>query len=509
MCIRVWFFYLLIFAEVKSQKTSKDDDEAIHQFHFINDDLKRPPMINIKECCHTISVTLQFLPTGDLNRFEELYNMIGYVNGQLYWISQSKKRVIYASDSNEHWIIGETEALGTPIDINAWMFTNLTSCPEKQDWTKFWSYPMKDFVDTIRERSIIVECLSKEKITLKTGETLSNDLWMKAMPQRNVTDLVQNTTTRDICGRRPWTNVEDYYKVYMEGNPQDFSGLPYGRNVHGLYRQGRITDGLAANFGEWPWQALILIKNTINATIMCGGSLIDNEWVVTAAHCLENVDTNEDIAVVLGLYNLRSSEEPLEQINRKVSRREIHPKYQSKLNIRFHEYDIAVIKLNEKVVYNLNVVPICLPDTTEDFGGDNGWATGWGNTVAYNETEESEESEDSSPKVLREVNVPLKSQEECGQVFKESQFGYTNDEESRLEALRASYRIKKFFICAENTDHRDTCQGDSGGPLAVQRSDGRFQLAGVTSWGNGCGFQGGYYTRVSEFVDWLRFEMSY
>merc|ERR1712215_427061 len=81
--------------------------------------------------------------------------------------------------------------------------------------------------------------------------------------------------------------------------------------------------------------------------------------------------------------------------------------------------------------------------------------------------------------VLREVNVPLKSREECGQVFKESEFGHPNDEESRLEALRASYRIKKFFICAENTDHRDTCQGDSGGPLASKDLMEGFNLLGL------------------------------
>ena len=73
--------------------------------------------------------------------------------------------------------------------------------------------------------------------------------------------------------------------------------------------------------------------------------------------------------------------------------------------------------------------------------------------------------------------------------------------------------MKEFFICAEKTsgfheEKRDTCKGDSGGPFSVQRADGRFVLAGITSWGEGCG-NGGYYTKVSKVVeDFIKFEMS-
>ena len=81
------------------------------------------------------------------------------------------------------------------------------------------------------------------------------------------------------------------------------------------------TDGLSANFGEWPWQALIL---STPKNVGCGGSLIDHEWVVTAAHCLKTVDTIEDIIVVLGEYNWNSAGEPFGKFIRKVKRRKIH-----------------------------------------------------------------------------------------------------------------------------------------------------------------------------------------
>ena len=87
-----------------------------------------------------------------------------------------------------------------------------------------------------------------------------------------------------------------------------------------------------------------------------------------------------------------------------------------------------------------------------------------------------------------------------------------NDGERSLEDVGAEWRIQQFVLCAasavtELKEARDTCQGDSGGPLVVQRPDGRFVLAGITSWGEGCGYLGGYYTKVSGVVDWIESQM--
>ena len=61
------------------------------------------------------------------------------------------------------------------------------------------------------------------------------------------------------------------------------------------------------------------------------------------------------------------------------------------------------------------------------------------------------------------------------------------------------------FVC--DGDEQDTCYRDSGDPLVVQRSDGRFVLSGLTSFGEGCSGDG-YYTKVSAFVDWIKHKIS-
>ena len=133
------------------------------------------------------------------------------------------------------------------------------------------------------------------------------------------------------------------------------------------------------------------------------------------------------------------------------------------------------------VDFQPNAIPICLPDDTNDLVGRTGSVTGWGRRSEYGQI---------SP-ILREVHLPIISNEKCMSMY-------------RLSGQNEW--IPKIFLCAGTANGgKDSCEGDSGGPLVVKSRNGRYNLAGIISWGIGCGDRNrpGVYTRISEFKNWI------
>ena len=250
-----------------------------------------------------------------------------------------------------------------------------------------------------------------------------------------------------------------------------------GRSCH---THSRIAQGKTVAEGEFPWQAMVCLFGKH----ICGGTLISDKCVVTAAHCLtifggQKPDPSLFSVCVGRMCSQCRRHEKLGDLQcSKVSRIAIHPDY----NTTFLGDDIAVVQLNTSVQLKCDsVMPICLPDENRDrdYIRENRPAvvTGWGRK-ASNKT-------DFSARCLRKGNVRIVSDTTCG----------------KSHSIPLAGRV----MCA--TDDNGPCQGDSGGPLMVRNLDyqSRWVITGVTSWGKGCGRHDSYgvYTEVLPYKDWI------
>ena len=233
----------------------------------------------------------------------------------------------------------------------------------------------------------------------------------------------------------------------------------------------RIVGGIEAKEGAWPWMAALVYTgmDSYNGQF-CGGALIDEEWVVTAAHCTEGSEP-EDMEILLNTNNLANGSGQRFTVDQIIQ----HANY----NPDTEDSDIALIHLTENAPYETiplvesgdpNRLVIPLTDAT---------TIGWGRTAEYG---------GYYPEELRQVTVLIVP--------------------PRI-ALRI-YGVNGFTInmiaAGVPKGRKDTCTGDSGGPLMVMdRSGENWVLAGITSWGIGCARprSPGVYTRVSRFTTWV------
>ncbi|XP_004430736.2 PREDICTED: anionic trypsin-like [Ceratotherium simum simum] len=218
----------------------------------------------------------------------------------------------------------------------------------------------------------------------------------------------------------------------------------------------KIVGGYTCKKNSIPYQV------SLNAGYhFCGGSLISDQWVVSAAHCYK-----ARTQVRLGEHDIKVVEGNEQFINAaKIIR---HPKY----NSRTMDNDILLIKLASRAVINAQVSTISLPSASAA-AGTVCLISGWGNTLS---------SGSNYPDLLQCLEAPLLSQAKC----------------------EASYpgEITNNMICAGFLEGgKDSCQGDSGGPVVCNG-----QLQGIVSWGDGCAQKNrpGVYTKVFNYVNWIQ-----
>ncbi|KAL5292131.1 hypothetical protein ACFFRR_011130 [Megaselia abdita] len=233
--------------------------------------------------------------------------------------------------------------------------------------------------------------------------------------------------------------------------------------------ESRIVGGSLAEAGQFPYQVWLSISSSYGGWD-CGGSIIDAEWILTAAHCTYGAS---EIVVIAGSLNIEQLEDTVQ--TRTASQVIIHPQYE----LTTLKNDISLIRLSSPLQLTYKVWPVPLVDRSEvndSFEGEHVIASGWGRTSDAG----------PAPSQLRYVDMYVESQAAC--------IGYYG-----------SVTVTDGVICTY-TEYgtKSTCQGDSGGPL-VSKATGH--LIGCTSFVSSTGCQSGApdgFTRITYYLDWIQ-----
>ncbi|XP_063708228.1 serine proteinase stubble-like [Culicoides brevitarsis] len=247
-----------------------------------------------------------------------------------------------------------------------------------------------------------------------------------------------------------------------------------------------VLNGTPTVRGEFPWLIAIYTKKTKNLEYQCGGTLITNQAILTAAHCIhlhnDDILTENEIVLFIGRNDIDDWTET-GYISPKVKKIIVHPDYK-KSDTTSADADIAIILLKLKVTFTQFIRPACLwrgPTRFSDIVSKNGTVVGWGRDMAGVIT--------STP---NKVVMPIVSESACLRSHESYRFLTSNR-----------------TFCAGNRDGSGPCNGDSGGGLTMFKNE-RWYLRGIVSTSlydtstSSCDVKNYVvFTDVAQFLDWI------
>ena len=251
----------------------------------------------------------------------------------------------------------------------------------------------------------------------------------------------------------------------------------------------KIVGGITAPAGKFPFQAALIFSGTPEGSEhfgqFCGGSLIAQNWVLTAAHCVPDTEADE-IEVYLGSNVLPSggpNPPSAGGVRSAVDGIIVHEAYDPATS----DSDIALLHLTGPIPAQLRTAVAATPEHDKQYVVPLGDAVviGWGATREGGRT---------TPQLMR-VWVDIQDSKLC---------------EANYQEVIPSLQITDNMLCAGLPEGgQDSCQGDSGGFLGAPLGNRDYVQLGVVSFGVGCARPKlfGVYTRVAKYSDWIKEQM--
>ncbi|KAK2726121.1 hypothetical protein QYM36_000544 [Artemia franciscana] len=328
---------------------------------------------------------------------------------------------------------------------------------------------------------------TKKGVKKRSASCYLEDLDFRILKKRrNLLDLTSGKTEES---RIPTFQEEcGISQFYRQRRPREKDENMSEGESNSLYhnsekkKTARIVNGKESKRGAWPWQVSIHLNHPKWGPIghWCGGILIHPRWVLTAAHCISNEAFSYPFGpmwnIVMGEHD-RTKDEGSE-IKLKVEKVIIHEKFKE-----YHN-DLALMKLAAPVNTTEYIRIVCISDEIDDekFLGVKCIASGWGQSKFGGKLDT----------ILHHAELPVVDNSHCKKVY----------------GMLYNIPIFPYHLCAGPlTDGGvGTCVGDSGGPLQCSLKDGRWYLAGITSFGSGCAKPGypDVFTRLSYYMPWIR-----